>query len=308
MLPMNPRLTVIGSINADLTVHATRHPAPGQTVLGTGGDISAGGKGANQAVAASLQGANVRMVGAVGKDPYAESALTNLKSSDVSLADVEFLEEHTGLALITVSESGENTIVVVPGANSAMDAERVDAHAETIAESDMILVQGEIPASGFSAAIAHATGRVVINLAPVIEVNREDLLRANPLIANEHEAGEILTLLGLPSQATPEEQATTLRAAGFASVIITLGAHGSIVSDASETTHIPAVAVEPVETTGAGDAYVGTVAAKLLAGEGLVDAARHATRVAAFAVTHRGAQASYPDMADTLPGEVPPRG
>ncbi len=92
---MNPRLTVIGSINADLTVHATRHPAPGQTVLGTGGDISAGGKGANQAVAASLQGANVRMVGAVGKDPYAESALTNLKSSDVSLADVEFLEEHT---------------------------------------------------------------------------------------------------------------------------------------------------------------------------------------------------------------------
>ena len=305
---MNPRLTVIGSINADLTVHTTRHPAPGETVLGTGGDISAGGKGANQAVAAALQGANVRMVGAVGKDPYAESALTNLKSSDVSLADLEFLDGHTGLALITVSESGENTIVVVPGANEAMDAERVDAHAVTIAESDMILLQGEIPASGFSAAIAHSTGRVVVNLAPVIEVPREDLLRADPLIANEHEATAILRLFGLPAQVTPEKQVAALRDAGFASVIITLGSHGSIVSDESGITHIPAIAVEPVETTGAGDAYVGTVAAKLLAGHSLVDAARHATRVAAFAVARHGAQDSYPDVADELPGEVPPRG
>ena len=111
---MNPRLTVIGSINADLTVTADRHPRPGETVLGSGGDISAGGKGANQAVAATHLGANVRMIGAVGNDAYAESALKNLKSSGVSLADLEFTNCHTGLAVITVSDSGENTIVVVP--------------------------------------------------------------------------------------------------------------------------------------------------------------------------------------------------
>lgn len=295
---MNPRLTVIGSINADLTVTADRHPRPGETVLGSGGDISAGGKGANQAVAATHLGANVRMIGAVGNDAYAESVLKNLKSSGVSLADLEFTNCHTGLAVITVSDSGENTIVVVPGANNAMNAELVEKHATTIAESDIVLVQGEIPAAGISAALAHATGRVLINLAPVIQLPTEDLLRADPLIVNEHEAHEVLSLFN----ATPtDDPAADLRAVGFSSVIVTLGSRGSLVDDGSGAVHIPAAAVDAVDTTGAGDAYVGTVAARLLAGDSLVDAARMATRVAAFAVSHRGAQDSYPDITDHLP-------
>lgn len=294
-------ITVVGSINADLTVNVERHPAPGETLLGTGGGITAGGKGANQAVAAAKLGAEVTMVGAVGPDANAAHATALLREAGVDLHHVEEVADVTGLAVITVDADGENTIIVVPGANAAVTAEFVQRHRDAIEGAELVLLQGEIPADGFTRAVALAGGRVVVNLAPVVEVAREALLRADPLMANEHEAGLILAQLGLPATGTPEELATRLVGAGFASVVLTLGAQGALVADGSGVVPVASPRVRAVDTVGAGDAFAGACCHMLVQGETLVDAARFAARVGAFAVTRPGAQPSYPAASDALP-------
>ena len=294
-------MCVVGSINADLVVHTARHPQPGETLLGHGGEISAGGKGANQAVAAALQGAAVSFVGAVGSDAYAEPAMKYLRASGVDVAHVDVTDEVTGLAVITVDQAGENTIIVVAGANALVDAPFVSSHSSPIEIADLLLLQGEIPAEGFARAVALARGRVVVNLAPVVEVDAEALLRADPLLANEHEAGLILEQLGLRSDGSPEELAQRLREAGFNSVVLTLGARGALVAEGTNLVAVPSPQVTPVDTTGAGDAFAGALCARLLEGYALVEAAAYAARVGAFAVTGAGAQASYPDATDKLP-------
>ncbi|MCK7641961.1 ribokinase [Corynebacterium sp. P6145] len=300
-------VTVVGSINADLTVTVARRPGPGETVMASGGGISPGGKGANQAVAAALQGAEVRFVGAVGDDAYAAPATAVLRSSGVDLSAVEEIPGATGLAVITVDETGENSIMVIPGANAAVDADLVDRWRGTVADAGIVLLQGEIPASGFLAAVRAATGRVVVNLAPVVEVDRAALLRADPLMANEHEAGMILTQLGFDGDAAvaagPDACARALVEAGFASVILTLGAEGALVATPGRRQRIPSPSVTPVDTTGAGDAFAGAFVARLAAGDDLVTAARHAVRVGAYAVTGHGAQDSYPGPGAVLPGQ-----
>ena len=293
-------MCVVGSINADLVVHTARHPKPGETLLGHGGEITAGGKGANQAVAAALLGAPVTFVGAVGSDAYAAPAMRYLEASGVNLEHVARTDEVTGLAVITVDGQGENTIIVVPGANALVDAPFVAAHSSPITESELVLLQGEIPAEGCAKAIALATGRVVVNLAPVVKVDPQALLRADPLLANEHEAGLILEQLGFNSEGTPQELAQRLREAGFSSVVMTLGARGALVAE-DTLTEIASPQVTPVDTTGAGDAFTGALCARLLKGDSLVEAARYAARVGAFAVTGAGAQASYPDRDTELP-------
>ena len=283
-------------------VHTARHPQPGETLLGHGGTITAGGKGANQAVAAAQLGAQVSFVGAVGSDAYAAPAMHYLQASGVDLTHVESSEEVTGLAVITVDKQGENTIIVVPGANALVDAPFVTTHSSPITESELILLQGEVPAEGCAKAIELAKGRVVVNLAPVIEVEKEALLRADPLLANEHEAGLILEQLGLSGEGAPEELARRLTEAGFASVVLTLGARGALVAEGAELVDVPSPQVTAVDTTGAGDAFAGALCARLLDGDSLVDAARFAARVGAFTVTGSGAQASYPDLTSELPG------
>lgn len=282
-------------------VHTSRHPKPGETLLGHGGEITAGGKGANQAVAAALLGARVSFVGAVGSDAYAAPAMHYLEASGVNLEHVARTDEVTGLAVITVDEQGENTIIVVPGANALVDAPFIATHSSPIAAAELVLLQGEIPADGFAQAVELATGRIVINLAPVIAVDKDALLRADPLLANEHEAGLILEQFGLSAKGTPEELAQRLRGAGFASVVLTFGAHGALVTEGTDLVAVPSPQVTPVDTTGAGDAFAGALCARLLEGDSLVEAARYATRVGAFAVTGPGAQASYPDRDTELP-------
>ncbi|MEH0147308.1 ribokinase [Corynebacterium sp. Q4381] len=298
---MSTHITVVGSINADLTVNVAAHPAPGETLLGSGGGITAGGKGANQAVAAARLGARVALVGAVGNDAYAEPATALLRSSGVDLAHVETVDSVTGLAVITVDAAGENTIIVVPGANAAVDAQYVEKHQAPIRDAELVLLQGEIPADGFARAAALAAGRVVVNLAPVVDVPREALLAANPLIANEHEAGLILAQLGEDPAGEPAALAQRLVGAGFASVVLTLGARGALVADAGGTHNIPTPRVTAVDTVGAGDAFAGALCTRLVAGDSLLDAARFAARVGAFAVTKPGAQPSYPAESDPLP-------
>ncbi|MCQ9331793.1 ribokinase [Corynebacterium phoceense] len=299
---MSPALVVVGSINADLMLHVERHPHPGETLLGSGGEILAGGKGANQAVAAAQLGADVAFVGAVGSDAYAAPALEYLTSSGVDMSAVAELDNiTTGLAVITVSADGENTIVLNAGANGQVDGEFVAERAKPVAGAKIVLLQGEIPASGFAAAVQAATGRVIVNLAPVIEVPREALLAADPLMANEHEAGLILSQLGLDDSGTPREMAQRLLEAGFASVVLTLGSAGALVADGDGFTEIPTPRITPVDTTGAGDAFAGAFCARLLEGDSLADAARFAARVGAYAATGAGAQPSYPHLNDELP-------
>lgn len=282
-------------------VHTARHPKPGETLLGHGGEITAGGKGANQAVAAALLGAPVTFVGAVGSDAYAAPAMRYLEASGVNLEHVARTDEVTGLAVITVDGQGENTIIVVPGANALVDAPFVTAHSSPITESELVLLQGEIPADGFAKAVELATSRVVINLAPVVKVDRDALLKADPLLANEHEAGLILEQLGLSGEGAPAQLAQRLREAGFASVVLTLGAKGALVAEGTSLVAVPSPQVTAVDTTGAGDAFAGALCARLLKGDSLVEAARYAARVGAFAVTGAGAQASYPDRDTELP-------
>ena len=297
-------LTVVGSINADLTARVARHPNPGETLLGSGGGITAGGKGANQAVAAAYLGANVSFVGAVGKDPYVEPALKHLRDSGVDLSQVAEVDDTTGLAIITVSDDGENTIVVIPGANAHVDSHFVAERSATIAQAEFVLLQGEIPADGFAAAVAAAKGRVIVNLAPVIEVDKNALLAADPLLANEHEAGLILDQLGVQTASdAPQDLAQALVDAGFNSVVLTLGAQGALVAADNELIDIPTPKVTAVDTTGAGDAFAGALCARLLEGDDLVQAATFAARVGATSTLSNGAQASYPKPADVL-GEV----
>ena len=184
----SPRITVVGSINADLTVNVPRHPTPGETLLGSGGGITPGGKGANQAVAAARLGSSVALVGAIGNDAHADEAQKLLIDAAVDLTTLETLDAPTGLAVITVAADGENTVMVVPGANGEVGAGVVDKHVAEVSGADLVLLQGEIPADGFARAVELATGRVVVNLAPVIDVDRSALRKADPLIVNEHEA------------------------------------------------------------------------------------------------------------------------
>ncbi|GAB3082162.1 ribokinase [Corynebacterium aquatimens] len=245
----------------------------------------------------------MHLVGAVGADAHAEEATKLLRATGVDLSGVTTVSAPTGLALITVADDGENTILVVAGANSFVDKHLVEAHAATIADADLLLLQGEIPADGFRAAVelarAHAT-RVVVNLAPVIDVDQGALLQADPLVVNEHEAALVLRMLG---HADSHDAATALVAAGFSSVVVTLGAHGAVVatSDAPPV-DVPSPTVTAVDTVGAGDAFTGALCHRLVTGDGLADAVRFAVRVGAYAVTTPGAQPSYPTAADTLPG------
>ena len=301
-------ITVVGSINADLMVSVERHPLPGETVPGSGGSISAGGKGANQAVAAALQGGTVRMVGAVGDDAYAEPATHYLRASGVDLGHVRTVPGASGLAVVTVDARGENAIIVVPGANAGVDAAAVQAAREVVESAAVVVLQGEIPRDGIEAAADLTRGRLVVNLAPVVPVDPSVLRRADPLVVNEHEGALAYAML-VPDAAVapptdPAGQDALTRAihdAGVRSVVMTVGPDGAVLADASGLRRIPSPRVQAVDTTGAGDAFVGALATGLAAGLDLDAAATHAARVGAYACTGRGAQPSYPTAADRLP-------
>jgi len=350
-------VVVVGSVNADLLTTVDQHPRPGETVLGRTLDVLPGGKGANQAVAAAQLGAQTALVGAVGSDQFAEPALAGLQAAGVDLGAVTAVEGSTGVAQVTVSADGENAIVVIPGANASVDDVVVDAYAELVGGAAVVVVQGEIPRTGIEAAARHTQGRLVVNLAPVVDVDREVLLAADPLVVNEHEAALVLAMLdassGLveaassgatssgaevpdseargsattgdattgsaPEETEPEDTAVetdrgtaddeqrvvdALLAHGVPSVVLTVGARGALVADGSGTTLVPSPRVEAVDTTGAGDAFVGALAYRLSEGDGLVEAARLAARVGAYAVRGSGAQPSYPWAGDPLPEPV----
>lgn len=301
---MTARVVVIGSINVDLFAHVKHHPVPGETVLGTGGQRAPGGKGANQALAARLQGAEVSLVGAVGDDGDAAVALGLLRGAGVDLSGVTVTSDSpTGLAIITVSEDGENTIVVVSGANAALPVEHVLEVVAALEGPEIVLMQGELAGDLTARTVATAAAkghRIVHNLAPYVELPAEILRHADPLVVNEVEAVAVARQLGV-GDGDERQTALGLLESGIRSVAMTLGARGCLVADAAGVTAVPSVPVDAVDTTGAGDAFAGALTARLAAGESLREAAAHATRVGAYAVRRRGAQPSYPSTEEELP-------
>ena len=309
----NPRETgngmgvvVVGSINVDLLTTVPRHPAPGETVSGTEMRTLSGGKGANQAVAAAQLGSATSFIGSVGKDPYAAVATERLRAAGVDVTRVVAAEGTTGVAFVTVDANGENTIVVMAGANAQTTADAVDKHRDAIARAAVLVVQGEIPASGTQAAVAAATGRVVLNLAPVISLPAETIRTADPLVVNEHEAALVLHQLSpmAPVPAEHSELTAALVAAGPRSVVLTRGALGAMFSNGSGVHSVPAPRVDVVDTAGAGDAFVGALSGRLAAGDSLGEAVEFASRVGAYSVQHLGTQLSYPTSTDELPGVI----
>ena len=304
---MSGLTVVVGSINADLLIRLDRHPSPGETLLGESMAVLPGGKGANQAVAAARLGAATALVGAVGNDAYADIALSGLRAAGVNLTGLVHPDGSTGVALVEVDRHGENTIVVIPGANGTMDRAAVESQRELIASAEIVLLQGEIPRDGIEAAAALATGRVLLNLAPVVELDPAVVRAADPLVVNEHEAELALSgLCGQPASTGHEDLVRGLLDAGVRSVVMTVGAAGALVGETTDhggasVTVIPAPTVRAVDTTGAGDAFTGALAAALSRGEDLATAARFAARVGAFAVQAAGAQPSYPTLVDELP-------
>jgi ribokinase len=288
---------VLGSINQDFVLKVERRPEPGETVTDAELSTGSGGKGANQAAAAALLGASVSFLGRVGDDEFGEPLVRALEEKGIDTSLIERASGYqTGAAFITVTPDGENAITVAPGANRAIIPEDVDAASSTIRGACVLVAQMEVPREivGRAAEVA-ASGdtRVVLNLAPTFEVPRELLERLDPLVVNEHEAAFLLgsRVEGVEGalSAAPE-----LLSLGPGSAVITLGAAGAVVADSSSTTHIPAPQVEVVDTTGAGDAFVGALAVQLARDASLEEAVSYAVRAGAAAVTKEGAQGALP--------------
>ncbi|WP_426309886.1 ribokinase [Cellulosimicrobium sp. E-16] len=296
------RVVVVGSANVDLVVDVPRHPGGGETILG--GDLrrNPGGKGANQAVgAARAGGADTTFVGALGHDDAADLLLASLDRGGVRTDLVERVDAPTGTALITVSPDGENAIVVAPGANSHVTVGA--AQAERIAAADVVLAQLEVPLDVVRAAAAarRPGALLVLNAAPSRDLPDDLWDTIDVLVVNEHEAAD---LAGPTEGETDPSSLVSLLLLRVPAVVVTLGGRGSLVAEhlpgGKLLTDVPAIPVEAVDTTGAGDTFCGVLAAALARGADLPDAARLAAAAGALAVTRPGAQDAVPDAADVV--------
>lgn len=296
---MPPRITVIGSLNIDLVVQSPRMPAPGETITGYGFHTVPGGKGANQAVAAAKLGAQVTIVGRVGDDSFGQMQRQGMEAlgigTDFLITDAE---APTGTALIIVDTQGQNSIVVVSGANGRLTPADVEAACPAIRDADAVLLQLENPI----ATVQHAAEvaceldvPVVLNPAPAPrERLPARLLRSvHYLIPNELEA-TALTGIQVTDQSSAERAAACLRTQGIETVILTLGAQGALAISLQGTIQAPAFSVKAVDTTAAGDAFVAAFSVALCEGQTLAEALRFANAAGALAVTRLGAQPSLP--------------
>ncbi len=288
---------VVGSINQDFVLQVERRPEPGETVTDARLATHNGGKGANQAAAAALLGASVILLGRVGDDGFGGPLVRALAEKGVETSLVrEASEASTGTAFITVTPDGENAITVAPGANRSLVPDDVDAASAQIAEARVLVAQMEVPRAVVLRAVevaAESGTRALVNLAPPFEVPRELLERLDPLVVNEHEAA---FLLGEKVEGVEGALAAAPRLLdlGPKSAVITVGAAGAVFSDGATTAHVPAPEAEVVDTTGAGDAFVGALAARLAREAPLEDAVAYAARAGAAAVTREGAQGALP--------------
>jgi ribokinase len=288
---------VVGSINQDFVLGVERRPEPGETVTEAQLSRGNGGKGANQAAAAALLGASVKFLGRVGDDGLGGPLVEALADKGVDTSLIEASpDSSTGTAFITVTPDGENAITVAPGANRTLSAHDVDDASDAIGEARVLVAQMEVPLDVVVRAVevaARRGTRALVNLAPTTEVPRRLLESLDPLVVNEHEAAFLLQkkVEGIDGAL---DVAPELLALGPKAVVITLGEDGAVFSDGDSTRHVPSPEVEAVDTTGAGDAFVGALASQLARDVSLEDAVAYAVRAGAAAVTREGAQGALP--------------
>ena len=308
------RVCVVGSINADLVVRVERMPKPGETIQGSPLRTISGGKSANQAAAAARIGARVQLVGAVGADALAEVVTSALSEAGVDLEHVRHLTDTpTGTAVITVDAAGENSIIISAGANGELGPDEVAASAQALTSAGALGLVFEVPPATVLAAArtAHEAGvPVVLNPSPYRRPEPELLEQVDVLVVNEHELADMLGD-GSPSDGGSggsgeghwaelgERVRTEL---GIGSIVVTLGGEGAVVIDGTgddqAVTRVPAIPVTPVDTTGCGDAFTGTLLAGIASGRALAESAGLAAAVGAYAATKEGAQSSYPGPDD----------
>ncbi|HNS53029.1 MAG TPA: ribokinase [Anaerolineae bacterium] len=297
---MPGRVVVVGSLNMDFVARVPRLPKPGETLMSTAFRTVPGGKGANQAVAAARQGCQVAMVGRVGTDTYGTILLDGLSSAGV---DVTFVQRDpdttTGLALILVNDDGENTITVVPGANARLNTEHLLPAHEAIRTASVVLAQLEVPTDTVACALEHARNcgaRTLLNPAPATPLLPHVLELVDFLVLNETEA-EILTRTPVGTLGDARRAAVQLREIGGMTVIVTLGSKGALLVGA-HVHHVEGLEVPVVDSTAAGDSFVGTFAAAIAGGQDPLEALRLANAAGALAVTRLGAQPSLPNRVE----------
>jgi ribokinase len=295
-----PRIAVIGSANIDLVTFANSFPRPGETIFGQRFDLGFGGKGANQAVAARLCGAEVLMIAKVGDDLFGEATIRNFQSYGVDTRHVHIVPGvSTGVAPIFVEPTGQNRIIVVKGANDQLSPADVDAAAAELAAVDTIILQFEVPLPTIYHSVRMARARdvrCIVNPAPALPADLASLAAVDYFIPNETEAE---TLTGLPVKTLDDAKAcaAALLAKGFRRVVLTLGARGALIAGREGSVHLPAFAVDAIDTTGAGDAFIGSLATLLAEGLPENEAVAGANLYAALSTRRVGTQKSFPDRA-----------
>jgi ribokinase len=289
-------IVVVGSINMDLVASVPRIPVPGQTLVGTDFVTTPGGKGANQAVAIARLGFSVRMIGAVGADVFGQSLLDTLEAAGVETEAVARVEGPSGIAQIAVTHEGQNSIIVVSGANGKVTPAFVQERAELLRGAGMVLCQLELPIETVASTLeicAQAGVPVMLDPAPAADLPEQVWKQVTWFTPNETEMA--LYLWGIPS---PEDAAKRLLGTGLRGVVLKCGSQGAYVAVAGDARWVPAFSVEAVDTVAAGDCFNGAFAVGLLEGHAPWSAARFASAAAAISVTRRGAQASMPTRAE----------
>lgn len=293
------RILVIGSANADMTVRSPKMPALGETVIGSGSSVGAGGKGLNQAVAVKKLGGEVRFVGALGRDANGEMLERTLEDYGISATCILTEERATGCAMIVVV-GGDNFIVVDEGANACLTPDVIDGVARYIEEADIVLIQYEIPIGSvmrIAELVAKSNAMLVVNPAPFKELPREFYASCDLLVPNEHEAYALTGIYPEDDESAAKALAALL-GMGVKRAVITLGERGCVYGDGSRVEYCPAIKTQAVDTTSAGDSFIGALCVRLSRGEGLDEAIKYATRASSITVSRAGASASIPYAAE----------
>ena len=294
---MREKIVVIGSCNTDMVINTERLPRPGETIIGGSFFMNAGGKGANQAVAAARLGGDVCFVAKVGNDHFGSHAIEQYKAEGIDVQQISIdSEQPSGVALIMVDNKGENCIAVASGANALLSPEDINRAEEAIDNGDIVLMQQETPMETveYAASMAHSKGKkVILNPAPALPLPETLLKNLYMIIANETEA-EFISGIRITDMESVCRAADIIGDKGVENVVITLGSKGAFIKENGAYHKVPALKVKAVDATAAGDTFCGALCVALAEQKGILEAVEFANRCAAITVTRMGAQSSLP--------------